>query len=101
MVSHDRLITRPITLRQARFFVQEHHRHHDKPQDGLWAIALLRGDDLVGVAIAERPVSGEPISSSTRRVGSSLARLPHLPDNPSVVWAMLNLVGTRPATCLS
>ena len=36
------LIIRPITLRQARSFVQEHHRHHDKPQGGLWAIALLR-----------------------------------------------------------
>lgn len=49
----------PITLRQARAFVQEHHRHHDRPQGGLWALALLRGDDLVGVAVAGRPVSGE------------------------------------------
>jgi hypothetical protein len=49
----------PITLRQARSFVQEHHRHHDKPQGGLWALALLRGHDLVGVVIAGRPVSGE------------------------------------------
>ena len=47
----------PVTLRQARQFVQEHHRHHDMPQGGLWALALLRGDDLVGVAIAGRPVS--------------------------------------------
>ena len=48
----------PITLRQARAFVQEHHRHHHQPQGGLWAIAL-RGNDLVGVAITVRPVSGE------------------------------------------
>lgn len=25
----------PITLRQARAFVQEHHRHHDRPQGGI------------------------------------------------------------------
>jgi hypothetical protein len=47
----------PITLRQARAFVQEHHRHHDMPQGGLWALALMRDDQLVGVAIAGRPVS--------------------------------------------
>jgi hypothetical protein len=43
MVSHERLDHPAITLRQA----------------GLWAIALLRGDDLVAVAIAGCPVSGE------------------------------------------
>jgi hypothetical protein len=47
----------PIGLRQAREFVQEHHRHHDMPQGGLWALALMRDEDLVGVAIAGRPVS--------------------------------------------
>lgn len=52
----------PITLRQAREFVQEHHRHHDMPQGGLWAIALMDDGDpcaprLMGVAIAGRPVS--------------------------------------------
>lgn len=47
----------PVSLRQAAEFVQEHHRHHDMPQGGLWALALLRDDDLVGVAIAGRPVS--------------------------------------------
>jgi len=51
------LTIRPITLRQAEGFVQEYHRHHDAPQGGLWAIALLRGQELVGVAIAGRPVS--------------------------------------------
>lgn len=49
----------PITLRQARAFVQEHHRHHNAPQGGLFALALMRGPELVGVAIAGRPVSGE------------------------------------------
>lgn len=62
---------RPISLRQARQFVQEHHRHHDMPQGGLWAIALMDesyqrnqqtlamelASELLGVAIAGRPVS--------------------------------------------
>lgn len=48
---------RPITLRQARAFVDEHHRHHDGPQGGKFALALLQGGELVGVAIAGQPVA--------------------------------------------
>jgi len=55
--STDPLCVVPISLRQARQFVQKHHRHHDMPQGGLWALALMRGAQLVGVAIAGRPVS--------------------------------------------
>jgi len=51
------MVVRPITLKQAREFVQAHHRHHDMPQGGLWALALMRDEELVGVAIAGRPVS--------------------------------------------
>lgn len=65
------LAIRPITLRQARDFVEEHHRHHVAPQGGLWAIALVDDSyrrnqvnhqmephiELLGVAIAGRPVS--------------------------------------------
>lgn len=51
------LIVRPITLAQAAQFVFDHHRHSDPPQGCKWAIALMRGDALVGVAIAGRPVS--------------------------------------------
>lgn len=52
-----KLLVRPCTLAQAAQFVFDHHRHSDPPQGGKWAIALMRGDDLVGVAIAGRPVS--------------------------------------------
>jgi hypothetical protein len=51
----------PITLRQARAFVFDHHRtHRTSGAGGLFAIALLRdpGAQLVGVAIAGRPVAG-------------------------------------------
>lgn len=50
-------IIRPVTLRQANAFVLEHHRHADPSAGGLWAIALLQNDQLVGVAIAGRPVN--------------------------------------------
>lgn len=55
----ERLHIRPVTLRQARSFVGDYHRHNEKPPGGKWAIALMRGDELVGVAICGRPVSGE------------------------------------------
>jgi hypothetical protein len=63
------LSMRPITLYQACSFVEEHHSQHDKPQGGLRAIALLRGDDLVGVAIAGAPsqVSSRDVATSTRQ----------------------------------
>lgn len=52
-----RLRTAPITLRQASGFIDDHHRHHESPQGGMVAIALLRGEELVGVAVGGRPVS--------------------------------------------
>lgn len=53
----EKLLIRPITIAQAAQFVFDHHRHSDPPQGGKWAIACMRGDELVGVAIAGRPVS--------------------------------------------
>lgn len=56
----------PCTLRQAQAFVQDEHRTHRAAQGGLWALALMRDGvtssgehvtELVGVAIAGRPVS--------------------------------------------
>jgi hypothetical protein len=49
----------PITLRQARAFNYEHHRRQKELGAGaLFAVALVRGPDLVGVAIAGRPSAG-------------------------------------------
>ncbi len=47
----------PITLREARAFVAERHRHHQPPQGGLFAIAACEGDAVVGVVIIGRPVA--------------------------------------------
>ena len=47
----------PCTLRQAKGYVAEHHRHHRAPQGGLFALAALAGDRLCGVVIVGRPVA--------------------------------------------
>lgn len=54
------MIICPVALKQAREFVQDHHRHHNMPVGGLWAIGLIADEEqreLLGVAIAGRPVS--------------------------------------------
>ena len=47
----------PITLREANTFVDEHHRHHKATQGCKFALGLLNGETLCGVAICGRPVS--------------------------------------------
>lgn len=47
----------PCTLREARAFVAEHHRHHDPPQGGLFAVGCSDGTKIVGVAIVGKPVA--------------------------------------------
>jgi hypothetical protein len=47
----------PITLKEARRFVDTYHRHHKAPQGGLFAIGLADNDQIVGVAIVGRPVA--------------------------------------------
>jgi len=56
------LVITPITISEARVFVNQHHRHHRAPQGGLFACAVSRvADDgaalICGVAIVGRPVS--------------------------------------------
>ena len=47
----------PITLKEAARFVRERHRHHGKPQGGLFAVAANDGENVVAVAIVGRPVA--------------------------------------------
>ena len=64
------LMIRPITLHQARSFVQEHHRRHDKPQGGLWAIALALMDFAKYLKTQSR-VDLEVIGQNTMREAGS------------------------------
>lgn len=45
----------PVTIGQARRFVEMHHSHHHAPQSGLFAVGVAAGADLVCVAVLGRP----------------------------------------------
>lgn len=47
----------PMTLREARAWVDQHHSHHRAPQGGLFAVACAHGGEVVGVAIVGKPVA--------------------------------------------
>jgi hypothetical protein len=47
----------PVTLRQARRYVADHHRHNEPPMKHRFSIGLERDGKLVGVVIADSPVA--------------------------------------------
>lgn len=47
----------PITLKEARRWIAEHHRHNDPPQGWLWGCQAVSGDRRVGVVVVGRPVA--------------------------------------------
>lgn len=55
VVSSLRIV--PCTIKAAKHFVSENHRHHKPPQGGLFAVGVERNGNLCGVAIVGRPVS--------------------------------------------
>lgn len=67
MTDHVRHIV-PVTLREARAFVEHHHRHRPPPQGGLFAIGLATVDDLIGVAIVGMPVARHMADGYTAEV---------------------------------
>ena len=53
----SRLEAVPISLSDARIWVDRTHRHHRAPLGGLFAVALARDGEVVGVAIVGRTVA--------------------------------------------
>lgn len=51
------LLLSPMTLREARAYVDRLHRHHRAPQGGLFAIGAAEGAEVVGVVIVGMPVA--------------------------------------------
>lgn len=47
----------PITQKNAKYFVQKHHRHHKPPLSSIFQIACENNDKICGVAIVGRPVA--------------------------------------------
>lgn len=48
---------KPITQKEARAFVDKHHRHHKAPRGDVFRIALQETDQIVGVIMVGQPVS--------------------------------------------
>ena len=53
----ERLAPAPITQREAKAFIAEHHRHHRPPVGSVFQVAVARGEKVVGVAMVGRPVA--------------------------------------------
>jgi hypothetical protein len=47
----------PCTIQDAKAFVSQHHRHHNPPPSGLFAVGVALDAVVVGVAIVGRPSS--------------------------------------------
>jgi hypothetical protein len=47
----------PITLREARAFIAQHHRHNVPPRGWLFGAALRLDDEVVAVGVAGRPLA--------------------------------------------
>lgn len=58
----------PVTLREARRFVGEHHRHNVPPRGWLFGVRLAEEGETVGVGIASRPVARELQDGTTVEV---------------------------------
>jgi hypothetical protein len=64
----------PLHLREANEFVAEHHRHNLPTVGGKFAVGATLEGNLVGVAVAGRPVARRPDDGKTlevRRVGAA------------------------------
>ena len=51
------MIIRPISLKDAKAFVQEHHRHNKPPTGHKFSVAAVEDGRVVGVATAGRPIA--------------------------------------------
>lgn len=51
------MIVRPLTLKQANAFIEEHHRHHKKVVGHRFSLGLFSDNLLIGVCIVGRPVA--------------------------------------------
>lgn len=47
----------PISLREAKAFIDQHHRHHGPPVGHKFSIAVNDGEKVVGVIVVGRPVA--------------------------------------------
>lgn len=53
----ESMVVRPITLRAANAFVEQHHRHHKPARGCVFCTSVWVDAQLVGVAIVGRPLA--------------------------------------------
>ena len=53
----ETLTLTPLKQKEAKAFVNTHHRHHKAPVGDVYRIGLKAGDKLIGVIMVGRPVS--------------------------------------------
>ncbi len=58
----------PISLKTARDFVREHHRHNDPPAGHKFSIGLKKDGQLIGVVIVGRPIARHQCDGYTAEV---------------------------------
>ncbi len=61
----------PITLKAAKQFVKDLHRHHKPPTGHKFSIGLMSGNTLVGVAMVGRPIARHFDDGRTAEVNRS------------------------------
>lgn len=76
----------PITMQEARRFIDQHHRHHRAPQGGLFAIAASSGDTIRAVCIIGRPVARALQDGYTAEV-TRLCATDNTPNACSMLYA--------------
>ena len=52
-----KLMLQPITLKEAKVFVDRYHRHHKAPVGAKFAIGVSQAGEVVGVVMVGRPVA--------------------------------------------
>jgi len=96
----DRLTVTPVSLREARSWVNQHHRHHKAPQGGLFAIAVSGATAIVGLAIVGKPVARGMDDGFTVEV-TRVAVMEHHPNACSMLygacWRAARAMGYRRA----
>jgi len=82
----DRLEIVPVSLKDARKWVDKHHRHHRAPLNGLYAVGLASAGEIAGVAIVGRPVARALQDGWTAEV-TRVAVLEGIPNGCSKLYA--------------
>lgn len=96
------MILVPVTVKRARAFVAEHHRHLPRLQGGLFAVGVAEGDQLLGVGLTGHPAR---VWMGTGRIVISrvacLAGLPPVGDHASPACTMILGALARAAKALA